>query len=62
MLKVGRKVSLKEEGNDVSYWRTRPPIERLQALDSLRRMYIKTNVAPREQRLPRVYRVKLKRS
>ena len=52
---------LKEEGNDLAYWLSGPPVERLRALDSLRRMYIKANVAPGEQRLQRVCRiVKLK--
>jgi hypothetical protein len=64
MVKVARKIRLKEEGNDdVAYWRSRRPLERLRALDLLRRMYIKAYVTPGEQRLPRVYRVvKLKRS
>jgi hypothetical protein len=58
MVKVARKISLREEGNDdVAYWRSRPPVERLHALDLLRRMYIKAYVAPGKQRLPRVYRV-----
>ena len=58
MVKVARKIPLKEEGNgDVAYWRSRPPVERLRALDLLRRMYIKAYVAPGKQRLPRVYRV-----
>ena len=57
MEKVARRVRLKEEGNDVAYWLSRPPVERLQAVDSLRRMYIKTHVAPGKQRLLRVYRI-----
>ena len=58
MVKVARKIPLKEESNaDVAYWRSRPPAERLRALDLLRRMYIKAYVAPGKQRLPRVYRV-----
>jgi hypothetical protein len=62
MVKIARKVPLKEEGNDVAYWRSRPPLERLGAVDSLRRIYIETHVAPGKQRLPRVCRVvKLKR-
>jgi hypothetical protein len=64
MDKVARKIPLKGEGkDDVAYWRSRRPVERLRALDLLRRMYIKAYVAPGEQRLPRVYHVvKLKRS
>jgi hypothetical protein len=57
MVKVGCKIPLKDEGNDVAYWRSRPPVERLLALDSLRRMFIKTHVAPGKQRLSRVCRV-----
>jgi hypothetical protein len=58
MVKVAHKIPLKEEGDDdVAYWRSRPPVERLRALDLLRQMYIKAYVAPGKQRLPRVYRV-----
>jgi hypothetical protein len=58
MVKVARKIPLNEEGSDdVAYWRSRPPIERLRALDAMRRMYIKAYVAPGKQRLSRVYRV-----
>jgi hypothetical protein len=61
MVKIARKIRLEEEGNDVADWLTRPPVERLRALDSMRRMYINAYVAGK-QRLPRVYRiVKLKR-
>ena len=62
MVKVARKIRLEQEGNDVAYWLSRPPVERLRALDGMRRMYIKAYVAPGKQRLQRVYRiVKLKR-
>ena len=62
MEKVARKISLKEEGNDLAYWLSRSPLERLRAVDALRRMYIQAHVPPGEQRLPRVCRVvKLKR-
>jgi hypothetical protein len=62
MVKVGRKIRLEEEGkDDVSYWRSRPPLERLRALEEMRKMYIKAYVPPGKQRLQRVYRiVKLK--
>jgi hypothetical protein len=61
MVKVAREIRLAGEGNDVAYWLSRPPVERLRALDEMRRMYIKAYVAPGKQRLPRVYRiVKLK--
>jgi hypothetical protein len=63
MVKVARKIRLKKEGNDVAYWLSRPPVERLQALDEMRRMYINAYVAPGKRRLPRVYRVvKLKKN
>jgi hypothetical protein len=57
MVKVARKIRLEREGNDVDYWLSRPPLERLRALDGMRRMYIKAYVAPGKRRLPRVYRV-----
>jgi hypothetical protein len=61
MVKVARKIHLEGEGNDVAYWLSRPPVERLRALDRMRRMYIKAHVAPGKRRLQRVYRiVKLK--
>jgi len=61
VVKVARKIPLKGEGNDVAYWLSRPPVERLRALDGMRRMYIKAYVAPGERRLLQVYRiVKLK--
>jgi hypothetical protein len=62
VVKFARKIRLEAEGNDVAYWLSRPPVERLRALDGMRRMCIKAYVAPGKQRLPRVYRiVKLKR-
>jgi hypothetical protein len=62
MVKIARKIRLEDEGNDVAYWLSRPPLERLRELDVMRRMYINAYVAPAKQRLPRVYRiVKLKR-
>ena len=57
MIKVARKIRLKDEGNDVAYWRSRPPEERLRAVDTVRRMYIEAHVAPAKQRLPRVCRI-----
>ena len=62
MVKVARKIRLEEEGNDVAFWLSRPPLARLRALDVMRRMYVNAYIAPGKQRLPRVYRiVKLKR-
>jgi hypothetical protein len=46
MVKVARKIPLKEEGNDVAYWRSRPPVERLRALDSLRWFQVVTLINP----------------
>ena len=57
MVKIVRRIPLQDEGNDVAYWRSRPPVERLRALDSLRRLYIKAYVAPGKQRFSRVYRI-----
>jgi hypothetical protein len=39
--KVVRKVSMDEAGNDFEYWQSRPYIERLAALEEIRREYIK---------------------
>jgi hypothetical protein len=55
--------SAEKKGNDdVAYWLSRSPIERLRALDEMRRMYINAYVAPGKRKFSRVYRiVKLKR-
>jgi hypothetical protein len=57
MVKIARKIRLEKEGNDTAYWLSRPAVERLRALDGMRRMYIKAYVASGKRRLPRVYRV-----
>jgi len=57
VVKVARKIRLKDEGKDVAYWLSRPPTERLRALAKMRRMYVKAYVAPGKQRLQRVYRI-----
>jgi hypothetical protein len=63
MVKTARKVPLEKSGNDLAYWLSRTPLERLRALDALRRMYIEAHVAPGKRRLQRVCRiVKLKKS
>jgi hypothetical protein len=49
MVKIARNVPLKEEGNNLAHWRSRPPLERLRAVDSLRHVYIETHVAPGKQ-------------
>ena len=41
MEKVIRKYKLGEESDDLTYWLTKSEIERLQALESLRDLYIK---------------------
>jgi hypothetical protein len=53
MVKVARKIRLEHEGNDLGYWLSRPPLERLRALGEMRRMYIEAYVAPGKQRLER---------
>lgn len=45
-----------EEPNDVLYWRTRPVIERLQALEEIRREYNCWKYGT-EPRLQRVYQI-----
>jgi hypothetical protein len=57
MDRVARKIRLKQEGNDLAYWLSRPPVERLRALDAMRRMYIDAYVAPGNRKLARVYRI-----
>ena len=41
MEKVVRKYKLGEEPNDLAFWLTKTPQERLSALESLRDLYIK---------------------
>jgi hypothetical protein len=60
--KIATKTSLKGEGSDVSYWLSRPPAERLAALEEIRQEYNRWKYSDAEQRFQRVYRiVKLKR-
>jgi hypothetical protein len=50
---VYRKVHLGEEGTDFAYWQSRPPIERLEALEDIREEYHlwKYGQEPRLQRV-----------
>jgi hypothetical protein len=58
MVKVARKIPLKQEGrDDVANWLSRPPIERLRMVDTLRRMYIDGHIPPRQRKFSRVYRI-----
>lgn len=51
-----------EEPDDVFYWLSRPPAERIQALEAIRKEYNDWKYGP-ERRFQRVYRiVKRKRS
>ncbi len=47
---------IKELGNDLEYWLTKSPQERLDALESIRREYNDWKYGP-EQRLQRVCRI-----
>jgi hypothetical protein len=51
--KVYKKVSISEQPSDTSYWRTRPPYERLAALEEIRNEYHlwKYHAEPRLQRV-----------
>ena len=51
-----KKVGLREAGTDAAYWRTRPPVERLAAVEELRREYHRWRYDA-EPRLSRVHRV-----
>ena len=54
--KVVRIVKLGEQKPDVAYWRTRPPEERLAALEQIRREYHlwRYDAEPRFQRVFRI--------
>ncbi|NEO86611.1 MAG: hypothetical protein F6J87_20485 [Spirulina sp. SIO3F2] len=51
-----RKVNQKQQPKDCAYWRTRPPIERLAALEQIRAEYHGWTDETRP-RLERVYRI-----
>jgi hypothetical protein len=51
-----RRVMLKDQGNDLNYWLSRPPEERLAAVETIRQEY-NTWKYGAGQGLQRVYRV-----
>ena len=57
---VVKIVPLREQGNDSAYWRTRPPAERIEALERMRSEYYawKGNVQPGFQRVYRIVKRK----
>lgn len=61
MEKVVHKYKLGEEPNDLDFWLTQTPQQRLAALESLRDLYIKLTNNGIKPRLQRVYTV-IKRS
>ena len=48
MEKVVKIVNKKDETNDLDYWLSRPPIERLEAVEILRQEYI--SLLPEDER------------
>ena len=61
--KVVRKVNFGEQNSDFAYWQSKSYIERLSALEEIRREYNDWKYTNAEQRFQRVYRVvKLKQS
>lgn len=51
------KVSLHASGSDAAYWRTRPPEERLETVEIIRREYHGWPEAPDDEDIPRLQRV-----
>jgi hypothetical protein len=39
IVKVYRKVNLREQPTDFAYWQSQPPVARLEALEAIRREY-----------------------
>lgn len=61
MEKVVQVKSLKDKSNDFFFWKSRPDIEKLAAIELLRQQYIKykhPNAQPRFQRVCRVIKQK----
>lgn len=56
MEKVIHRYRLGQEPHDATYWMTRPPAERLDAVEHLRLAWLETH-PDAVQRLQRVYRV-----
>lgn len=53
---VYRKMRIDEQGSDFAYWQSRPPIERLEALEQIREEYHLWKYG-QEPRLQRVYTI-----
>jgi len=61
--KIVTRSSLKRESSDASYWLSRPPVERLAALEEIRQEYNRWKYPNAGDTVERVYRVvRLKRS
>lgn len=56
MAMVYRKMRIDEQGSDFAYWQSRPPIERLEALEQIREEYHLWKYG-QEPRLQRVYTI-----
>ena len=57
MLKKVRKYKMNEEPNDLEFWLSKNPTERLSALEVLREHYIKFFLNGHRQGFQRIYRV-----
>jgi hypothetical protein len=57
MEKVVRKYNLGEEPNDIEYWLSKSPIERLKALEKLREDYVRIFLNGNRPGFQRVYTV-----
>lgn len=52
-----KKVSLHEAQSDAEFWRSRPPEERLAAVEEIRRQYHDWPEYPEDEDIPRLQRV-----
>lgn len=52
-----KKVSLHEAGSDAAFWRSRPPAERLETVEKIRREYHDWPEDPEDEDIPRLQRV-----
>jgi hypothetical protein len=52
-----KKVSLQEAGSDAEFWRSRPPEERLETVEAIRREYHDWPEDPEDEDIPRLQRV-----
>lgn len=63
MEKIIKRTKLTEKSSDFTYWQSRSFVERLTALEEIRREYNSWKYTDAEQRFQRIYRItKLKRS